>query len=91
MHGGKRENAGRKAILESEKKTGYQVYLTPVQKQQIEEFGIGNSFSEKCVSLISKQLEVETVKAKPVTKIAMIIKSNIHAEMRLKRVGFCKS
>ena len=59
MHGGKRENAGRKAVLESEKKVGCQIYLTPVQREEIEQYAIGNSFSEKCVSLITKQLEIK--------------------------------
>ena len=69
LHGGKRENAGRKAVLESEKKTGYQIYLTPAQREEIEQYAVGNSFSEKCVSLITKQLEVERVKAQRTVRV----------------------
>ena len=69
MHGGKRENAGRKAVNESEKKIGFQIYLTPAQKQEIEEYAAGNSFSEKCVSLISKQLEAERVRAQKTVRV----------------------
>lgn len=54
MHGGRRENAGRTALPESEKKRGYKIYLSPVQKKLIEQFGISESFSEKCVELIIK-------------------------------------
>ncbi len=70
MHGGKRKNAGRKAALESEKKIGCQIYLTPAQKQKIEEYISGNSFSEKCVSLICKQLDNEINNAKRTVRVA---------------------
>ena len=69
MQGGKRENAGRKAVLESEKKVGYQIYLTPGQREEIEQYALGNSFSEKCVSLITKQLEIERVKAQRTVRV----------------------
>lgn len=54
MQGGKRENAGRKTISKTEKKTGCKVYLTKKQQADIEHFGIGSSFSERCASIIVK-------------------------------------
>lgn len=59
MQGGKRKNAGRKAIPDNEKKVGYKVYLTQEQQADVERFGIGSSFSERCVSLLEKTLEEE--------------------------------
>ena len=52
MQGGKRENAGRKAITHKEKKVGYKIYLTPEQQLDVEHFGVGTSFSERCVNLL---------------------------------------
>lgn len=56
LRGGKRENAGRKSVIEDNKKVGYKIYLSSRQKQDVEEFAEGSSFSEKCVSLIEQQL-----------------------------------
>lgn len=57
MSGGKRLNAGRKAISEKDKRSGYKVYLTNRQKNEIERFGTGNSFSEKCSNLINEAID----------------------------------
>ena len=57
MSGGKRLNAGRKAISEKDKRNGYKVYLTNRQKNEIERFGTGNSFSEKCSNLINEAID----------------------------------
>lgn len=59
MQGGKRENAGRKSIAVQEKRRGFKVYLTPEQQEQIDYYGVGASFSEKCVSLLTKKIEEE--------------------------------
>ncbi len=54
MQGGKRKNAGRKTISTTDKKTGFKVYLTKEQQADIEHFGIGSSFSERCNSILVK-------------------------------------
>lgn len=56
MVGGKRANAGRKAIAIDEKKKGYKIYLTPEIVQEIENFTGASTFSEKCATLIVDQL-----------------------------------
>lgn len=52
MQGGKRYNAGRKSIPIEEKKNGYKIYLTRQQRNYIDNYGHGKSFSEKCVNLL---------------------------------------
>jgi DNA-cytosine methyltransferase len=59
MAGGKRENAGRTALPEGEKKVGYKIYISPKSKEDIEYFGYGSSFSEKCVDLINRGIKVK--------------------------------
>lgn len=59
MQGGKRKNAGRKAVSNENKKKGYKIYLTSEQQADIEYFGVGSSFSERCVSIIIRELEME--------------------------------
>ncbi len=51
------KHAGRKAVPKEEKKVGYKVYLTQEQQEEIEFFGVGSSFSERCANLISLELE----------------------------------
>ncbi|MBE5990527.1 MAG: DNA (cytosine-5-)-methyltransferase [Paenibacillaceae bacterium] len=53
----KPKHAGRKAVPKEEKKIGYKVYLTQEQQDEIEFFGVGSSFSERCANLISLELE----------------------------------
>lgn len=69
MQGGKRENAGRKALPTDEKRIGYKIYLTPKQQTEIDNYGIGNSFSEKCVNLLLKILEEEKAMSKNKVRI----------------------
>lgn len=59
MQGGKRINAGRKTIPETERRSGYKIYLTPAEQYEIERYGIGKSFSEKCAYLLRKILMQE--------------------------------
>jgi DNA (cytosine-5)-methyltransferase 1 len=59
MAGGKRLNAGRKAISSNEKKYGYTIYLPQEMRTEIECYGRGASFSERCLDLIMKQLNYE--------------------------------
>lgn len=58
MAGGKREGSGRNALPESEKKQGYKIYVNDILKKDIETYGKGSSFSEKCNALIAAQIEV---------------------------------
>lgn len=57
QHGGKRKGSGRTPLPQSEKKIAQTVYFTPKLKKSIEQYAIGRSFSEKCIDLISEQLE----------------------------------
>ena len=45
--------AGRKSIPVEDKKVGYKIYITPEQHVEIDTYGIGGSFSEKCVNLVN--------------------------------------
>jgi len=56
MAGGKRTNAGRKAIADQDKKKGYKIYLSPELVHEIEQYSGATTFSEKCASLIATQL-----------------------------------
>ena len=57
MAGGKREGSGRNALPEDEKKQGYKIYVNDTLRHDIEQFGQGRSFSERCNFLLSKQIE----------------------------------
>ncbi|MDO4544951.1 MAG: DNA (cytosine-5-)-methyltransferase [Bacillota bacterium] len=59
MQGGQRVNAGRKAISKLDKKEGYKIYLTRYQKEEIDLYGIGNSFSERCLNLLNQAIGEE--------------------------------
>ncbi len=56
MIGGKRVNAGRKAIADEDKKKGFKIYLSPEIVEEIDNFDEANTFSEKCSILIQNQL-----------------------------------
>lgn len=56
-HGGKREGSGRTPLPEHDKKVAKTIYVTPTQQDDIETFAEGDSFSEKCLDLITTQLE----------------------------------
>jgi DNA (cytosine-5)-methyltransferase 1 len=57
MHGGKREGSGRTPLPNNQKKLPTTIYITPTQHDDIEIYAEGNSFSEKCLDLITTQLE----------------------------------
>lgn len=61
MQGGKRPNAGRKAS--NNKKIGTKIYLTPDTISEIEQLGIGTSFSEKCSYILNRGVETEKMEA----------------------------
>lgn len=56
MPGGKREGAGRTPLPKEQKKVAQTIYITPTQKKAIEKLAQGDSFSEKCLDLITDQL-----------------------------------
>lgn len=56
QHGGKREGSGRSPLPKDEKKIAKTIYITPTLQKNIDQFAIGNSFSEKCIDLISTQI-----------------------------------
>lgn len=56
VHGGKREGSGRTPLPEDQKKIAKTIYITPTQQDEIDQYADGNSFSEKCLDLISAQM-----------------------------------
>ena len=56
MQGGKRSNAGRVALPDEEKKEGHKIYLNSTLKNDINAYGFGSSFSEKCTTLIDQKI-----------------------------------
>lgn len=65
----KEKKVGRKAIPKAEKKVGYKVYLTKEQQEEIEMYGVGASFSERCANLISLEIEKQKKEAADTIKI----------------------
>ena len=57
MHGGKREGSGRTPLPEDQKKIAKTIYITPAQYTDIDQVALGESFSEKCVSLMTSEVE----------------------------------
>lgn len=58
MQGGRREGSGRNALPQSEKKQGYKIYVTDTLKKEIEHLSDGDSFSEKCTTLLKSQINI---------------------------------
>lgn len=56
-HGGKREGSGRTPLPEDQKKIAKTIYITPTLQGDIEQYANGNNFSEKCVDLLSAQID----------------------------------
>ncbi|MCP8970932.1 DNA (cytosine-5-)-methyltransferase [Ectobacillus ponti] len=56
-HGGKRKGSGRTPLPEDQKRIAKTIYITPEQQNDIDRFARGSSFSEKCIDLISAQIE----------------------------------
>ena len=52
----KQSHAGRKAVPVKEKKVGHKVYLTQAQMEEIEFYGVGSSFSERCANLLMLEI-----------------------------------
>lgn len=56
-HGGKREGSGRTPLPEDQKKIAKTIYVTPTQHNDIECYASGESFSEKCINLMTSEIE----------------------------------
>ena len=56
QHGGKREGSGRTPLPQNEKKIAKTIYITPTLQDDINHYASGDSFSEKCIELISAQI-----------------------------------
>jgi DNA (cytosine-5)-methyltransferase 1 len=61
MHGGKRSGSGRNPLPDNQKKIAKTIYITPVLQDDIETYAEGDSFSEKCIDLISSQINLRNV------------------------------
>ena len=57
MQGGKRENAGR-PTKDVNKKIGYKIYITPEIEADIDIVGVGSSFSERCLYILNKAIQL---------------------------------
>ncbi|MEG0339494.1 MAG: DNA cytosine methyltransferase, partial [Oscillospiraceae bacterium] len=86
MKGGKRQGAGRVALSVGEKKEGCKIYITPQLKNEIEQYGTGISFSEKCSSLIAQQ--ILNLKSQPDNTIRYI---DLFAGLGGIRLGFSEA
>lgn len=85
MQGGKRDNAGRKCIGSDEKRIGFKIYLTPGQQAEIDYYGVGKSFSERCVNLLTKRIEDEKDMSPRVVRVI-----DLFAGMGGIRLGFAE-
>lgn len=56
-HGGYRIGSGRTQLSEEEKKEGVNIYITSKEKELIERYGVGKSFSSKVVELFMSEIE----------------------------------
>lgn len=85
------KHLGRKAIPEEEKKKGYKVYLTQKQQDEIDHYGVGGSFSERCAYLllheINRQKEEEAKTIRFIDLFAGLGGIRIGFEKGLKKQG----
>lgn len=56
-HGGRREGSGRQKLSSDVKKKSYKVYMNIETSQQIELFGVGESFSSKVIDLVQSEIK----------------------------------
>lgn len=92
MQGGKRIKAGRKSMPENEKRVGFKVYLTPEQQEQIDHYGVGSSFSERCANLLSKIIDEEKETSDNTVRIIDLFAGlggiRLGFDQGMKKVGF---
>lgn len=60
--GGTREGAGRTPLKESQRKKGVKIYIRDSTKEDIMRYGIGKTFSEKAVEIITSELNRRKLK-----------------------------
>lgn len=65
----KQSHAGRKAVPVKEKKVGHKVYLTQAQMEEIEFYGVGSSFSERCANLLMLEITRQRQAARKTIRI----------------------
>ncbi|MGH4137582.1 DNA (cytosine-5-)-methyltransferase [Clostridium sp.] len=58
MQGGKRKGSGRNSLPQTDKKIGSTIYVAGELRDGINRYAIGDSFSEKCNSLLEAQVEL---------------------------------
>lgn len=88
----KQNHVGRKAMSVREKKLGHKVYLTQEQLEDIEFYGIGSSFSERCVNLlmleIARQRQAASKTIRVIDLFAGLGGIRLGFEQGLKKQGF---
>lgn len=60
--GGARKGSGRIPLSENERKKGVKIYIKDITKKDIITYGIGKTFSEKAVELITSELKKRKLK-----------------------------
>ncbi|WP_273321182.1 hypothetical protein [Vallitalea guaymasensis] len=55
--GGIRTGAGRTPLSKDKKKKPVKIYISDLLKQDIEKYGLGDSFSRKAVDLIASEIK----------------------------------
>lgn len=60
--GGARKGAGRTPLEEKERKKGIKIYIKDSTKKDIIQYGIGKTFSEKTVEIITSELNTRKLR-----------------------------
>lgn len=88
----KQSHAGRKAMPVGEKKIGHKVYLTQEQLEEVEFYGVGSSFSERCANLlmleVARQREVEQKTVRVIDLFAGLGGIRLGFEQGMEKLGF---
>lgn len=90
--GGAREGAGRVPLAENERKTGYKIYLQQSLHEDIEEHGVGSSFSEKVVDLVTNEIDSRKISKNQTVKFIDLFAGlggiRLGFEQAFRKVGF---
>lgn len=88
----KQSHAGRKAVPVREKKIGHKVYLTQEQLEEIEFYGVGSSFSERCANLLMLEVARQRKTAQKTIRIIDLFAGlggiRLGFEQGLEKLGF---
>ena len=91
-HGGKRKGSGRAPLPVTAKKAAKTIYVTPTQYSDINSYGHGDSFSEKCTDLLMAELSrrkmIETQEVKFIDLFAGLGGIRIGFENAFQNAGF---